>query len=287
MQAWLGEHSCYYLRRGPRTATKPPLLLLHGGPGLDHTSLRPWLDGLGSDRELIYVDALGCGRSIPGAGGLAEHDLQHTAAQLEALRLHLKVERWLVFGHGFGAFEAQAYGLRHPDACAGLILCNGAAAFDYPHELVRWSQEECQPAQLAAVIQMLTQPSADDEGLRTLWRTLLPLFFYRYDLKVGEGLLAGCRFSAAGFNYGLFEMGAHVDLSTELGRLQPPALLLGGRHDWLVPPARGALRLARCLPHAAMVLFEESGHFPFIEEPVAFSIVVKRWLKQYGGSPRL
>jgi proline iminopeptidase len=285
MRANLGERDYFYLRQGPRAANRVPLLLLHGGPGLDHSILRPWMDGLSSQRELIYVDALGCGRSS-GQDLLPTHRVAAAVEDLEALRIHLKVERWLVFGHGFGAFEAQAYALQHPSACAGLILCNAAPAFDYPQALITWAQNDCTPAQLAALVQMLTQRMETDAALHQLFGSMLPLYFYRYDPKVGSAMLDSCRFSAAGFNYGLFDMAAQFDMRAELANLKGPILLLGGQHDWLMPPSLGAERLHQTLPHSTLALFEESGHFPFIEEPVVFHNVLKQWIERISPCPK-
>jgi proline iminopeptidase len=63
-----------------------------------------------------------------------------------------------------------------------------------------------------------------------------------------------------------------------LGNIQTPALLMTGRHDWIAPPAQGAERLARGLPDGHVVIFEDSGHFPFIEEPARFLVVLGDFL---------
>ncbi len=57
---------------------------------------------------------------------------------------------------------------------------------------------------------------------------------------------------------------------------------MAGRHDWITPPAQGAERLHAGLPNAKLVIFEESGHFPFIEEHDKFVHAVRDWLNSLG-----
>jgi pimeloyl-ACP methyl ester carboxylesterase len=66
-----------------------------------------------------------------------------------------------------------------------------------------------------------------------------------------------------------------------LGRLagiRVPTLILAGAHDWIMPADEGARRLHAEIPESELVVFEESGHFPFIEEADRFRDVVRRWI---------
>jgi pimeloyl-ACP methyl ester carboxylesterase len=71
---------------------------------------------------------------------------------------------------------------------------------------------------------------------------------------------------------------ADYDLRADLARIEAPALVLGGRHDFIMPPASTAEPLAAGLPHAELVVFEDSGHFPYIEQAAHFGDVVRSWL---------
>lgn len=80
-----------------------PVLIMHGGLGLDHTYFRPWLDKLADVAELIYYDHRANGRSarpsvIEGIG----HETW--AADADALRAHLGYDRIILLGHSYGGF---------------------------------------------------------------------------------------------------------------------------------------------------------------------------------------
>src|SRR5210317_2512497 len=96
-----------------------PLLLMHGGPGMDHTSLLPLLPA--ADRfTLIYFDQRCNGRSdgIP----VSSMTWDNLTADAEAIRQRLGFEKWAVLGHSFGGMVALEYALRYPDSLSHLLL---------------------------------------------------------------------------------------------------------------------------------------------------------------------
>jgi pimeloyl-ACP methyl ester carboxylesterase len=88
-----------------------PMLLMHGGSGLDHTYFRPWLDILSNQVPLIYYDQLGQGRSTRPQSyeGIS---MGTWADEADALRVFLGFDRIILLGHSFGGFIAQEYALR-------------------------------------------------------------------------------------------------------------------------------------------------------------------------------
>src|SRR5919199_3131942 len=78
-----------------------PLVVLHGGPGLDHSSFRPWLDPLGDEFRLLYVDERGQGRSERVDPETLS--LEVFARDVDLLAEALGLERFALLGHSFGA----------------------------------------------------------------------------------------------------------------------------------------------------------------------------------------
>ncbi len=97
-----------------------PVVFLHGGPGAGCTPAhRRFFD---PDRyRIILIDQRGAGRSTPHAH-LEGNTTQHLIADLERVRVHLNIERWLVFGGSWGSTLALAYAATHPERVLGLIL---------------------------------------------------------------------------------------------------------------------------------------------------------------------
>ena len=97
-----------------------PAVFLHGGPGAGATAdHRRYFDP--AHYRIIIFDQRGAGRSEP-LGELADNTTPHLIADMESLRRHLGVERWLVFGGSWGSTLAIAYGEAHPERCLGLVL---------------------------------------------------------------------------------------------------------------------------------------------------------------------
>ena len=260
--------------------TGRPILVMHGGLGHDHSYFRPWLDPLAHGATLIYYDHRGNGHSR--ASGSLDHDTW--IADADALRAHLGHERVVVLGHSYGSVLAQEYALRHPERVDGLILCSSTPAFDYQAVMMQNAATRATPEQLAALQGGLSAPLAGDESYRRLWGLIAPLYFHHYDAGVGARVFGEVRFSAKAFNAGMFHGLPGFNTLARLGELRMPALILSGRADWITPPAQGGARLAAGIAGARHVIFEESGHYPFVEEPARFISVVESWLAALPGA---
>lgn len=111
-------HMLYWEECGSRDGI--PAVFLHGGPGSGSSPKhRRFFDPRAY--RIIVFDQRGAGRSRP-LGELRDNTTTHLVADLEALRLHLCIDRWLVFGGSWGSTLALAYAQSHPNRCLGLIL---------------------------------------------------------------------------------------------------------------------------------------------------------------------
>ena len=95
-------------------------LFLHGGPGAGATPVHRRFFDPAAWRVVIY-DQRGSGRSEP-QGGLENNTTQHLVDDIEALRVHLGIDKWMVFGGSWGSTLGLAYGQAHPEACSGFVL---------------------------------------------------------------------------------------------------------------------------------------------------------------------
>ncbi|NIP61105.1 MAG: alpha/beta fold hydrolase [Gemmatimonadetes bacterium] len=256
--------------------------LAAGGIHLDHRYLRPWLDPLADAMRLVYFDHRGTGRSPRPA---SPEELGHGvwAEDIDRLRAGLDdADEIVLFGHSYGGYLALEYALRHPGTLRGLVLCSTAPAFDYPATALDNARRRGTPEQLRALERALGADVADDDALCRIWLELLPLYFHeRNPGEVSEW--EDCsRYAAGAFNHAFGRCLPGYDVTDRLGEIRVPTLVLVGRHDWITPPAEGAGRLLEGIPDARGVVFEESGHFPFMEEPERFLTTVRAWLEDSG-----
>lgn len=97
-----------------------PVVFLHGGPGVGIESMnRRYFDPV--HYNIVLFDQRGCGRSTPHAS-LTDNTTWHLLGDIERLREHLGIERWLVFGGSWGSTLALVYGETHPARVTALIL---------------------------------------------------------------------------------------------------------------------------------------------------------------------
>jgi proline iminopeptidase len=115
----LGEpHRMYYEQSGnPRGV---PVVFLHGGPGAGSSAVhRQFFDP--AFYRIVVLDQRGAGRSTP-LGCLEDNTTPHLIADLERLRAHLGIDRWMVFGGSWGSTLAIAYAEHHPERVSALVL---------------------------------------------------------------------------------------------------------------------------------------------------------------------
>lgn len=113
-----GGHSLYYEECG--NPNGKPAIFIHGGPGggcnpADRRFFNP------EKYRIILLDQRGSGKSTPAAS-LVENTTWHLVSDLESLRKHLKINRWLVFGGSWGSTLALAYASKHPEVITELVL---------------------------------------------------------------------------------------------------------------------------------------------------------------------
>ena len=256
-----------------------PVLVMHGGPGLDHSYFRPWLDPLGDSVRLVYYDQRATGRSAR-TGALEGVSVRTLVDDAEALRAHLGLERVILFGHSFGGCLALAYALHYGERLDGLVLCATAPSVEHVPAAFEELTARATAKQRAVLARALAEPILDDKALKDAWRALLPLYFARYRQAWGKALSEPIRYGAAAWNQ-LGRIAPVLSAYAERHRASCPTLVLQGAHDWFTPSDQIA-RLMAALPSATLVWFERSGHFPFVEEQEEFVATVKRWMAASG-----
>jgi proline iminopeptidase len=193
----------------------------------------------------------------------------------DALRERLGHEQVVLLGHSYGGFLALRYALAHPERVRALVLVSTAATMQHwerVHENL--AARQATPAQLRA---FEDRPFTDDTDMAETLQALLPLYFHRPDPALMATLGQGLQVSAEACTAGGRCM-ADYDVRADLVRIDVPTLVLAGRHDFILPPDVTAEPLAAGVPGAELVVFEDSGHFPFVEENDAFLRVVRRFL---------
>jgi proline iminopeptidase len=245
----------------------PPLLLMHGGPGLDHVSLMPFKD-LAARHTLVFYDHRCNGRST--GTPVTSMTWDNLTADAEALREALGFERWAVLGHSFGGHVALEYVLRYPERVTQLVLLDTAAD-------ARWSQENAAQVlsdrgyglkTVAVARRFYSGRIAPKDFVRAAFR-LLPAYDHRFSIvRTVRGMLAGAwrmKTRPEALTFG-GQMMRGWNVTDRLGEIHVPTLVLAGHDDFLFPPESQAL-LAAGIPDASLRIIERAGHNPQTERP--------------------
>ncbi len=252
-----------------------PCVVIHGGLGLDHVYMRP-LDPLGDALRLIYLDVRGNGRS--GRPPLETLTFDTFCADLEALRQHLGIERWAALGNSYGGFIALEYALRYPERISHLILSDTSPSWgDYEDEIgANIERHNPSPDVLAA----LAEEPTDDASFARNFTALLPLYYAHYDADRARRQVEETIFCYQTAAYTLAMATRVYNVTGRLGEVHLPTLVTVGREDFICPPSR-AMILHAGIPGSELSIFEDSGHFPFVEQPEEFFPDVRIWLAHH------
>jgi proline iminopeptidase len=272
-----GDTSLFVLERGDGPM---PLFVLHGGPGLDHTLFGGHLDGLSDTCRLLFVDQRSQGRSQPADP--KTWTLAQMAADIEALAETLQLERYAVLGHSFGAFVALQHAVDFSGRPTASIISAGVPSARFLAH-VEACLKTFEPEELRDQVTDSWAREAEartQEDCRSLIEDQLPFHFRDpLDPRI-EGMraaLAETVFSpdvlreAARSDYGA------IELEHRLGEVAHPVLVLVGRHDRTCSVG-AAEAIARGIPDAELVVFENSAHMTFIEEQEAYLAAVRDFL---------
>lgn len=261
-----------------------PLVVLHGGPDLDHNYLVPEMDRLGEGLWLTYYDQRGRGRS---ASGVAPGDvsIESEIEDLERVRDHLGVGAMDLLGHSWGGVLAAEYVIRHPDRVSHLILMNSAPLSQRRMKAFRSHLRGLRSSQDLEEMSRLREeptfragdPSMDAEYCRVHFKPAVR------NPKVLEEIVGRLRvhFTPEGILlaraiedrlYDETWESPGYNLLPDLAVRQVPTLVLHGEYDFI--PVEVAAEVADAVPGSRLSVLDGCGHFAYAENPDRVARVV-------------
>ena len=257
-----------------------PLLVLHGGPGVDHRMFGDYLDPLGDEHRLLLVDQRAQGRSDRPPE--ETWTLEQMAADVVELARALGLERYAVLGHSYGAFVALQNAVDFPGAAAQTVVSSGVPGTRFLADIDA-NLAALEPVELR---ERVTASWQREKQVRTagevesLLRDQWPFHFR----EVSDELIADYERRTAGAAYSpdvlrrfANEQYGAIEVEERLGEVTQPVLVLAGRHDRTCS-VRAAEATAAGVPNAELVVFEQSGHMTFVEENERYLEVVRDFL---------
>jgi len=272
------RHTLYWETCG--TPTGVPLLFLHGGPGggcLPHH--RRFFDP--AFWRIVLFDQRGAGRSVPLAD-VTDNSTPHLVEDIERLRRHLGIERWVIFGGSWGSTLALAYAEAHAERCLALVLRGIFLARPFELDWFMHGMRQIFPEAWRAFAGFLPAEERDDllgnyyrrltdpdpvvhhpaarawDTYESACSTLLPPVDAMPRFETDTSALAIARIEAHYFVHRAFL--EDNQLLRDIGRIRHlPCTIVQGRYD-IVCPVVSADTLARAWPGAELVVVADAGH---------------------------
>lgn len=259
---------------GPRMREKPTLLLLHGGPGGDHSIFKPAFTSLTDIAQLVYLDHRGNGRSE--YGDPATWNLPQWGDDVRAFCDALGIVRPIVLGYSFGGFVAQSYATRHPDHPGKLILLSTSPKVERDKVYAMFGRLGGERARAVAEARWQT-PNLDT--MAAYREVCFPLYNPTKD-KDPDAPARTVRNDDVALHFaGPERESSRLDFRAALAGVRCPTLVLAGDVDPITPVQRGRLIAESLPPH--LVRYEEfpnCGHGVHNDDPGRALAVMREFI---------
>jgi proline iminopeptidase len=256
---------------GERMVERPTLIVMHGGPGFDHASLRPYFDRFADTHQVLYIDHRGNGRST---GERETWTLAQWGDDVHGLCQTLGIERPVVLGQSFGGMVAMSYAARHPEGPSKLILSSTAGRMELAATYAMMERLGGPEARQIAQA-FWSAPSA--AGAEAYMRVCMPLY-NPGPPQDGSNRARAILRQQVMFHFIEGEQRS-MDLLAPLSAVRCPTLVMAGGRD-PITPLSCAEAIVAALPEgvAELVVFENAGHGIYRDEPERGEQELRRFL---------
>ncbi len=273
-----------------------PLLIVHGGPGASHDYFLPYLLPLARHHKLIFIDERGSGKSekLDDPSG---YTVENMVEDTEAVRQGLKLGRISLLGHSYGGVLAQAYALKYQANLTHLMLCSTFYSTSKMNEVFQRMLANMTPELRDRILSLekagLFGKGKDYEKNRypndymiAAWAEgYFPYLYQRrpdanYD-PIANGNMSWDLYREMWGSHGEYVIDGNlksVEYADRLKTLKVPTLITAGDHDECAPSLSEEMH--QLIAGSKLVIFPESGHMNFVDQPALFNKTIGDFLAQ-------
>ncbi len=257
-----------------------PLLIINGGPGMNSNGFEGMAKTLAENQETIIYDQRGTGKSKLKELNSKTISMQLMADDIEALRKHLKIEKWSILGHSFGGMLASYYATVYPDRIKKLVLSSSGGV-----DLTLLSSPNLIEAGLTKIEKDSLNYWNDkiEKGDTTYaarlgrGRAMAPAYVYnsKFIPIIAERLTQG----NSEINGLLWDdmQKIHFDCKNKLKNFKNPVLIIQGKQD-IISNEIGELA-RKTLPNSKLILLENSKHYGWLDAKEKYFTEINSFLK--------
>ncbi len=267
-----------------------PIFFLPGGPGNSHDYMQGAFGHYYKTNTVVFFDWLGRGKS-DNAKDVSEYSVEHDVDMIEKLRVILNFDKISIVGHSYGTVPAQAYAIKYKDNVDKMVLINGfhsgamwqANCDSYNHYAKTHFPEKWKVVDSLRDLGYLSS----QEPLKTVYGNFPTKYIYYHNTKLRSKVPKTPFRGWAGDVYttiigpdGDFDVSGSMinqDYRQLLKDVSAKTLIVAGRYDGVSTP-EFAVQYKQFMPQAKFVMFEQSGHNPYLEEPDKFYAIMDEFL---------
>ena len=260
-----------------------PFIFSHGGPGLSQNYLLPYFDALAANYQLIFYDQRGSGKSA-FPKDTTSINIATFVEDIEAIRKYFGKDKITLVGHSWGSLLALHYGQKYPDNLTQLILISPAPTTSaYYEKMLSNMQQKRKEEDTKELVRLMMSKEFEKRDPETFAKAMKigdksnlydqtkvdSLYeLHNYNKKTaGNFWLVSNIMEKNFFNY---------DITSEINNISCPSIIIIGDMD-NVPFASNQL-LSETLKNTKLEVIKETGHYPFFEDPKAFSNALYNFL---------
>ena len=268
-----------------------PIFFLPGGPGNSHDYMQGNFGQYYKTNTVVFFDWLGRGKS-DNAKDVSEYSVEHDVYIIEQLRKLLGFNKISLVGHSYGTVPAQAYSIKYPDNVDKMILINGfhsgamwqANCDSYNHYAKTHFPEKWKQVDSLRALGYLSS----EEPLKSVYGNFPTKYIYYHNTKLKQNspsykhrFWANDVYTTIIGKDGDFDVSGSIinqDYRRHLKNVKAKTLVVAGRYDGVSTP-EFAVQYKHFMPQAQFVMFEQSAHNPYLEEPHKFYILFEEFME--------
>jgi len=262
--------------------TGTPILIINGGPGLNSDGFVELAKTLSGHNETIIYDQRGTGKSVMHEIDASTITMQLMIDDMENLRKHLKIARWIILGHSFGGMLASYYATIHPDRIISMILSSsGGIDLDLLSYVSKNINARLTPQQLDSASYWSQKIAAGDTSNFARRRRADALAnAYVLDRKYVPQIAERLTYSNLHINNLIWQdmQRIHFNCEPKLSTFDKPVLIIQGRQD--IIEERTSQRAKKILKNSKLVIIDHCVHYGWLDNRDAYLSEVEDFVSQ-------
>ena len=229
--------------------------------------------------QMIYYDNRVFGGTCLKEATQVDFELDKTYEDIEKLRQHLNIDKFVIVGHSGQAYMALEYAKKYPEHVLQVVMIGMAPTYDDKAHV--WAEDNwkslASEERKAALEEnfkkwpndLINSLPAPKNFIQDYIRNTPKIWFdYHFD---AASLWDNVEFNSQGFNYIWGELFPHLDITKGLESFDIPIAVMVGRYDGIVAPPESWDAVKDKFKSLKVYVFDKSGHTPQLEEPEVFS----------------